>query len=447
MRGEVPSRLPSARISGVASQLAAHDWPLLTLSIALQLVLGLLFGHAYDMRIFMSAGYLVATGQNPYLPQDLSSIFHNPSFAAITTVGYPPPWPLVLGLIYRLVYAPTSNFLLDNLAIKIPIIAANLILAYLAASALKRLGASDAAARKAWIFVLLNPFLLYASAAWGQFDSIVAVLSLAALLLLDSGKVKSSAILLALAVSFKPIAIPLLPVPFFYLRMEAPRHIFHYYAVLVVSTLVFFVAPFPIFGWDPSPILQHWNAHFVVGGGLSWLTFLEFVQGSYILNGDWWLLGLVWLPALGVASLALRPGITGLKELFSASAAMIMVFFLTRAWLSEPNIILVLPLVLILTLTGHLDRLALHAIWILPLIFGIVNTSAAQLFFPSMPAVMDKLLRQMQDYRTARLIAKVIVVIPWELVGWRIVLSCLRRATRLPGGFAATGSLSGSRIA
>jgi hypothetical protein len=217
--------------------------------------------------------------------------------------------------------------------------------------------------------------------------------------------------------------------------------------VLLVSLLAFCVVPFTILGWDPSPILQHWNAHFVVGGGLSWLTFLELVQGSYVLNGNWWLLGLLWLPVLGVAAFAVRPGIAGLKELLSASAAMIMVFFLARAWLSEPNIILVLPLVLILTSTGNLDRLALHALWILPLIFGIVNNSAAQLLFPSMPAIMNDLLKRLEDFRMARLIAKVIVVIPWELVGWGIVFSCLKRARTPLGGFAATVNVSGGRIA
>jgi len=157
--------------------------PLLS-SFLLQLILGLLFGHAYDQRINMATGYLVASGQDPYIPLDLSGIFHNPAFQGMTTIGYPPPWPVMLGVIYLCSYAVFHNLLLYNLAIKLPIIAANLGLAYLVRGVLKDCGAEPAVSRKAWIFMLFNPFLLYFTTAWGQFDSLVALLTLAALVLL-----------------------------------------------------------------------------------------------------------------------------------------------------------------------------------------------------------------------------------------------------------------------
>jgi hypothetical protein len=425
-RLEMPARTPSAPMSGDHRHKPVQEWTLVLLSVLIQLVAGMLFGHVYDMRIFMATGYLVGTGQNPYVPQDLSAIFHNPAFQGITTVGYPPPWPLMLGAIYRVVYATFPNFLAYNAAIKVPLILANVALAYLAAACLRRLGADGATAYRAWVFLLLNPFLIYASAAWGQFDSIVALLSLVALMLLAGGKKKSSAVLLALAIAFKPTAMPLLIVPFFYLKMKSMRQVLTYYIMLVLCELIFCVLPFWIFRWDPAVILQNWNAHFVVGGGLSPMAALELAQTSYRLPGNWWLLGLLWIPALGIASLALRGGIAGLSDLIKKSTALIMVFFLTRMWLSEPNVILVLPLVLILSLTGDLNRLALSAVWILPLIFGIANVSAPQLFFPSMPHVMDTLLQQMDKFHTARLIAKVLVVIPWQIAGWWIVRRCLR---------------------
>ena len=46
---------------------ATQDLSILLLSIVIQLSLALLFGHFYDMRIFMATGYLVGTGQNPYV--------------------------------------------------------------------------------------------------------------------------------------------------------------------------------------------------------------------------------------------------------------------------------------------------------------------------------------------------------------------------------------------
>ena len=119
-------------------------------SLVLQVGLGLFFGHAYDMRIFLSTGYLVGTGQNPYLAQDLSAVFHNGSFQGITSIGYPPPWALVLGLIYLVTYRILPNFLLYNLAARLPVIAANIGLAYLTSHMLRSLGAQETTARKAW---------------------------------------------------------------------------------------------------------------------------------------------------------------------------------------------------------------------------------------------------------------------------------------------------------
>jgi Gpi18-like mannosyltransferase len=190
-------------------KISTPDLLLLAGSLLLQLVLGLFLGHAYDIRIFMATGYLVGTGQNPYIAQDLASIFQNGSFQGITSIGYPPPWALVLGLVYLITYRIVPNFLFYNLAIKLPVIAANICLACLVVHILNGLGANGKASRKAWIFMLFNPFLLVCSSAWGQFDSLVALFSLLSLYLLSHGKTIGPAVLLALAISCKPIALPL----------------------------------------------------------------------------------------------------------------------------------------------------------------------------------------------------------------------------------------------
>jgi Gpi18-like mannosyltransferase len=402
------------------------DRILLASSIILQVVLALFFGHAYDMRIFMATGYLVGTGQNPYIAQNLSTVFHNSTFQGITSFGYPPPWSLVLGLIYLCTYKIIPNFLFYNLAIKLPIIAANICLAYLVVYILNKLGVQEKISRRAWIFLLFNPFLLCTSSAWGQFDIVVALLSLSSLLLLWEGRLTSPAILLALAICLKPIALPLILVIFVYLTGMSLRRTLQYFAVFTISMILFCMVPFILFKWNPSLILQHWNFYFTVGGGLSFMTFLEYTKWTYQLPGQWWFLGWLWIPALVFATYAMKSGIKGFEELLKKSVALILVFYLCRAWLSETNINLILPLVLILTSIKQLDRLSLAAVWVLPLIFSFFNTSIAQLFFPSMPGLMDMFLKLAVEFTTGRYDLRTITVVVWLVAGWWIVFRCFK---------------------
>jgi hypothetical protein len=418
---------PSTRCAHAKKRVAHPNGLLLTLSIILQVVLALFLGHAYDTRIFMATGYWVGTGQNPYIAQDVSAIFHNSTFQGITTIGYPPPWALVLGLVYLCTYKIIPNFLFYNLAIKLPIIAANICLAYLVVLILKGLGVQEKISRRAWLFLLFNPFLLLTSSAWGQFDPLVALLSLFSLFLISKGKLTVPAILLALAIALKPTALPLILVMVVYLAGISLKRTLHYFAVFSLAMFVFCVVPFFLFGWDPSPIIQHWDAQFTVGGALSFMTFLEFVKWSYQLPGQWWFLGWIWVPALGLATSALRSGIKGVKDLLKKSAALILVFLLCRAWSSETNINLVLPFVLILVSIEELDRLSLAAVWVLPLIFSFFNTSVAQLFFPSMPGLMDIFLKLAVEFSIARYILRTLIVLVWLVAGWRIVLLCFKK--------------------
>jgi hypothetical protein len=400
------------------------DRLLLAGSAILQVVLGLTLGHAYDMRIFMATGYLVGTGQNPYIAQDLSSVFLNSTFQGITSFGYPPPWSLMLGLIYLVTYRILPNFLLYNLAIKLPLIAANLCLAALVARILERLGASKETCRRAWIFMLFNPMLLAFSSAWGQFDGLVALLSLWSIYLLSERKLICPAVLLALAIACKPVALPMLAVVFVYLAGKSLKKSVLFFAIFSAGMVFFCLGPFALFGWSLATILEHWNFHLTVGGGLSFMTLLKTWDQSYQLGGSWQIMGWVWVPALGIATWQLRPGIDGLRELIKGSTALLLVFYLWRAWVSEPNILLVLPMVLILACVNELKPISLVAMWVLPLVFGFFNTSLAQLFFPGTPGVMKALLKLAVEFNPARYIMLSIVVVAWLAAGWWIILQC-----------------------
>jgi hypothetical protein len=409
-----------------------EDRAYLLASLLLQLFLGLLFGHVYDERIFMATGYLVATGQDPYIPQNLTAVFHNLAFQGMTSIGYPPTWPLVLGIIYSISYALFHNLLIYNLATKLPIVIANLGLAYLVRSALNHQSTNPEVSRKAWIFLLFNPFLLYFSVAWGQVDSLVALLTLASLILLNKQKVVISSFLLALAISIKPTPIPIVLVALVYLWGTPWQRLVRYLVTFTVSIFILCILPFIIMNWDASPILLHWNAHFSVGGGMSWMTFYELMSDSYLLPGLWWLLGVAWLPAVLVGVFWIKSGKRDFVGLLKQSLALILIFFLTRTWTSEQNMILILPIVLILTSLGELPKICLTATWVLPLIFTIFNTSPPQLLFPILPGLMEQLIQMMDVYRSGRLIVRTIIVIPWQIFGWWMVILCLRKPKPSP---------------
>lgn len=404
---------------------ATPDRRLLILSVVLQLALAVLLGHSRDTRMFMATGYLVGTGHSPYVPLDLTAVFHHVGFKAISVVGYPPPWPLVLGLVYRGTYALGHNLIVYNLAIKLPVIAANVGLAYLVAAVLDNLGAGHAVARKAWVLLLLNPFLLYVGAAWGQIDAIVVVLAVAALVLLCARRPAASAVVLALAVCFKPIAAPILLVVLVYVAGRSTRQAARYAAVFAAGVLAFYVAPFFVFGWDSSPLRQL-NAHFIMSGTMSFMTVVRLVRDPLLMQGHWWLLGLAWIPALVVAVLALRHGVGELDDLVKKSTALVLVFYLTRTWLAEPNVVLLLPLVLILASLGELDRRAFTAIWLIPLVFTLFNASPLQLLFVAWPEAMEKSLTFVARYGDVTLVVRAVLVIAWQVVGWWIVVTCFR---------------------
>ena len=375
--------------------------------------------------MFMATGYLVGTGHTPYVGQDLTAVFHHVGFKAISVVGYPPPWPLILGSIYRGTYALGHNLIVYNLAIKLPVIAANIGLAYLVAAVLDNLDAGRDVARKAWTLLLFNPFLLYAGAAWGQIDAIVAVLALAALVLLHARRPAASGLVLALAVCFKPIAGPILLVALVYLAGRSIRQVVRYAAVFAAGAFAFYVLPFIVLGWDSSPVRQL-NSHFTMSGTMSFMTIARLVRDPLTLPGHWWLLGLAWVPALIAAVWALRHGVGEFEDLLRKSTALVLVFYLTRTWLAEPNAVLLIPLVLILTSLGTLDRRAFTAIWLIPLIFTLFNASPLQLLFVAWPEAMARSLTFVGRYGEATLVARAILVIAWQVVGWSIVVACFR---------------------
>jgi hypothetical protein len=431
---------------GAWTWLRTPDRRLLVLSIVLQVVLAVLLGHSRDTRIFMSAGYLVGTGHSPYVSQDLTQVFHHVTFKMLSTIGYPPPWPLLLGGIYRLTYAIVPDFHLYNLAIKLPAIAANAGLAYLAGATLQNLGAAPAAVRRAWLALLFNPFLIYVGAAWGQIDAIVALLALAALLLVASGRRDLSAVLLALAVCVKPTAAPLLLAVLLVVGHGAALRALRYASLFAAGVFAFYLLPFFVLGWDATPLL-HANAQLSMAGTMSPATIVRLIHDPLVLEGHWWLLGLLWLPALAIAAVLARRSPRDFTGLLTLGLTFTLVFFLTRTWLAEPNAVLLLAPVVVLASLGCVDRRFFTALWLIPLGFAIVNVSPLQVLWVTWPEAMSRALAWSGHYSGLSLLARSALVFAWQVAGWWLVVACLRRlrhaaAARAAGSPAAVPAAS-----
>jgi hypothetical protein len=121
-----------------------------------------------------------------------------------------------------------------------------------------------------------------------------------------------------------------------------------------------------------------------------------------------------------------RPVADGFEDLLKMGTGLVLIVFLTRTWVAEPNIVLIFPLVCLLTAMGALDRRALTAVWVLPLAFTVFNASPLQLLWVVAPGLMTRLLADVARYSQVTLAARAALVVAWQVAGWWIVVACLR---------------------
>jgi hypothetical protein len=116
-----------------------------------------------------------------------------------------------------------------------------------------------------------------------------------------------------------------------------------------------------------------------------------------------------------------------LPELTEKATVLLLIFFLTRTWLSEPNLNLLIALALIALASKDLSFRNFHFLWVLPLVFMFFNTAVPQLFFLVDPSVISGLAQLDQSIRFWRLLGKFLVVVVWQIFAWRLVIKLLGR--------------------
>ncbi len=399
------------------------DFLAVVLSVFVQVPLAFYLGHYYDQTIFLQTGYLVGSGLNPYQPH-LITVFSNPYLTGVNSIiGYPPPWPFLLGLTYRLTYAVTPNIFLYNFATKIPIIVSNIALAYVTKTLMQQQNMPKTAVRFAWLFLLFNPFTLLTTTAWGEFDTTIALLCVAGLYLLSKGKPAQSSLLFALSFILKPISLPLLGLPLLYSTQNNRRKNFSVVLIVVSVVLGLWFLPFLLAGWAAPISPVQVTSYFGMAGGMTVFNVVDVFARTADMPAGYWFLGYLWIPALlaGYLWVYRNPPKT-LISLSQSAVILLLLFFLFRSWLSEQNINLLFPFLLILVGAGALKLRSFHSVWIVGLIFLLLNMSVPQLLYIVYPQVIPWKEAFDADFGTARLVARFAVTVVWFAVAFGIIL-------------------------
>ncbi|MGA3059791.1 MAG: hypothetical protein ABSD92_05415 [Candidatus Bathyarchaeia archaeon] len=407
-----------------------RDILLLLLSVVVQIPLAIFLGHYYDERSFLDAGYLVSAGLNPYQAHLITVFSSTPSLIGFNPIiGDPPLWPLLLGAIYKLSYNITPNIFLYNFAIKIPVIATNIVLAYSIKNILRKQGASEKNIKFAWLFLLFNPFILLTTTAWGQFDNLIALLCVASIYFLSKNMVKKNAVLLSLSVVLKPISFPLLGLPLFFSAKKDWPKILQYIVISVAIIVILWILPFYLFGWTLPSSSNKLTSYFTRAGGLSPFNIMEILQDRATLPSGLDFLGYIWIPGLLFGYyLVYRDPPKTFNELTQKAIGIMLIFFLTYSWLSEPYLNVVIALALLALPFTKVNFRNFHFLWVIPLIFMFLSTNFFQLFFLVSPqSLVSAGLQVEHNIRNWRLIAQFLIAVVWQVFAWRLVIKMLNR--------------------
>ncbi len=411
-----------------------RDIVAVVLSLLVQIPIAVFLGHYYDERAFMDTGYLVSSGLNPYTSHTIT-VFSNPDLiGANPIIGYSPLWPLLLGGIYRLTYNLIPNIFLYNFAIKIPLIASNIALAYATKNIMQQLNTSPSRVQFAWLFLLFNPFTLLTTTAWGEVDGLIALLSVVSLYLLSKGMIVKSSILLSLSIVLKPVSLPLIGLPLLFSTQKNRQKNALYILILLAFVATLWFLPFNLLGWTTPDSSSNFLSYFSMAGGMTPFNLVEVIQNTVVLPASLGFLGYLWIPALLLGYyLVYRNPPKSTTELAEKAVMLLLIFFLTRTWLSEPNINMIIPLAFLTLTLKKLNFRNFAFLWVIPLIFMFFNTSIPQLFFLVSPSIISNLAQLDQSIRIWRLIGKFIVVLVWQVFAWRLIIKLLSRKSKGDG--------------
>lgn len=382
--------------------------------LLLRLFLAPFLSHPFDTRVFMAVGAAVSQGTTPYGQYILQDIFvaspHPLLYGVIPGIGYPPLWGLVDGLmrVFSSAIAP-NNLYAYVLALKIPIILGELLLAVVIYNMLKT-EANERIATATYLIFLFCPFIMAVGTIWGMFDAVALIFALLAAYTLHRNWGTSSAFLaVASALKLFPLVLAPLYSLLLYKSMKSKKRAANYLIHTIAITGVLTFLPMIAFNW---PTVNMYNAltyhvttsnpsydllaSFPYGAASPFnvATLLVDVGGPMFAPPDVFVYA--WIPAcilvylLLFRSRAMVPkGINVSADFVSTvqwSLLLLLTLFTTRVWVSEQNLIFLFAFFALSVFLQHpQDWDKIELLWLLLFVFVLVHVPAVSFFWLPLP--------------------------------------------------------------
>ena len=161
-------------------------------------------------------------------------------------------------------------------------------------------------------------------------------------------------------------------------------------------------------------------------------SIVELLRDTVTLPAGLQFLGYLWIPTLLAGYyLVYRVPPKNFNELTQKAIGLMLIFFLTYSWLSEPYIIIVIALALLALPFSKTSFRDFHFLWVIPLVFMVFSTNFAQLFYlVSPPSLVTAALSLENSIREWRLIVGFLFAMVWQVFAWRLVVKLLGKKSK-----------------
>ena len=417
----------------------------LWIGLFLRLLIAPFVGHPYDSRVFMSVGWSVGHGLTPYGQYTLQEIFSNPSHphlhGTFYGIGYPPPWGIICGLMYTASHAFSSSLYAYNFALKIPIILGDLATSFLVYKILKRrLGVRGAS--KAYFAYLFCPYLILVGVVWGMFDVLAFFFSLLSAYWLQEKRALSISCL-SISCALKLIPLVLIPLYsiFIWKSTGSWRKAGFYFFSVVCLVTAFTLVPMIAFNWPLSNLYHalfsqlnvmdigpYGQASFMYGcaSPFNVLNLIRLSNPTFTVPS---FLNYLWVPACVLVYLPAAQAHTkvDLASVLRWSLLTMLVFFTTRSWVSDQNLLFLFSFLMLTTLMESHCWRTIHALWVSLSIFVLVHVPAIAFLWIPNPWTLDVATAFCDGpFGPIRLFAMSGLTLGWLGLSWHFVLKKTR---------------------